>query len=340
MQQDCQTIRWMTNPIVFDAEKLDAHTWKLSARGYGWPTGVPDDYGNGVVFAAEADLIDIDDLSGSLAAESPLRTHTRTTTDIPEAGSTNPDNPDRLAIWTDCPHCARKHLLAAYALLTQGQDNDNRVSVGTFRLLLARAEIAITEAQSGDYVGNASLASGCLAAAECIAASKEAVHYTIDSQPLKLDLRLELRDVRLNVDKLNLESAITGLGRLLAEKDIEARAAAHLTEAYRELPSMWEDYLGYFRGGYQHSDRGLLLEMLVSTVREIEETYELGAGSGDPAPLGLNISAASIADANMKLMAATKILLTTPEGRAKVAAFGRVMGAAKKEAKKKRKTNG
>ncbi len=275
VQQDDQTIRWMTNPIVFDAEKLDAHTWKLSARGYGWPTGVPDDYGNGAVFAAEADLIDIDDLSGSLAAESPLRTHTRTTTDIPEAGPTNPDNPDRRAIWTDCPHCARKHLLAAYALLTQGQDNDNRVSVGTFRLLLARAEIAITEAQSGGYVGNASLASGCLAAAECIAA-----------QHLKLDLRHELRDVRLSVDKLNLESAITGLGRLLAEKDIEARAAAHLTEAYRELPSMWEDYLGYFRGGYQHSDRGLLLEMLVSAVRGIEETYELGAGSGDPkAPL-------------------------------------------------------
>lgn len=191
---------------------------------------------------------------------------------------------DKKAIWTDCPQCARKHLLVAYALLTQSMDNlDNSVSVGAFRLLLARAEIAITEAQAG-YVGNASLASGCLAAAECIAASKGAVQYMIDSQPLRLDLRLELRDVRLNVDKMNLESAITGLGRLLAANDIEARAAAHLAEARRELPEMWEDYLGSFRGGYRHSDRGILLEMLVSTVRQLEETYELGAGSGDSTP--------------------------------------------------------
>jgi hypothetical protein len=112
--------------------------------------------------------------------------------------------------------------------------------------------------------------------------------------------------------------------------------------------------------------------MLVSTVREIEETYELGAGSGDPKAMlipdeltekaydrtmtdlakqaaeqiekwisGPNLNAsARIADANRKLMAATKSLLTTPEGRAKVAAFGQVMEAAKKEAKKKRKTNG
>ena len=208
---------------------------------------------------------------------------------------------DKKAIWTDCPQCARKHLLAAYALLTQSGDNlDNSVSVKAFRLLLARAEIAITEARAG-YVGNASLASGCLAAAECIASSKDAVQYMIDSQPMNLNLRIELRDVRLNVDNMNLDAAITGIGRLLAANDIEARAAAHLTEAHRELPEMWEDYLGSFRCGYQHSDRGLLLEMLVSTVRQLEETYELGAGSGDPTPPNLNASA-EIFDANAKLM--------------------------------------
>jgi len=150
-------------------------------------------------------------------------------------------NTDKKSIWTECPHCARKHLLAAYALFTQNMDNlDNSILVGTFRLLLARAEITIAEAQAG-YTGNASLASGCLAAAECIADSKEAVHYLTISQPPKPNPRHELRDVRSYIDKMNLDAAIAGLSRLLAVNDTEARAAAHLAEARREWPEMWED---------------------------------------------------------------------------------------------------
>jgi len=248
-------------------------------------------------------------------------------------------NTDKKSIWTECPHCARKHLLAAYALFTQNVDNlDNSILVGTFRLLLARAEIAITEAQAG-YTGNASLASGCLAAAECIADSKEAVKYLTNSQPLKLSLRQELRGVRFDIDQMNLDAAIAGLSRLLAVNDIEARAAAHLVEARRECPEIWEDYLGDFRGGYRHSDRGHLLEMLVPTVRYLEETYELGTGSGNPTPPDLNASA-RVTDSNAKLMAATESLLATPEGRAEAAAFGQTMGAIRKEARKTRRTNG
>lgn len=178
---------------------------------------------------------------------------------------------DKKAIWTDCPQCARKHLLAAYALFTQDEPrtaDKNFVSVGAFRLLLARAEIALTEAQAG-YTGNASLASGCLAAAECIAA-----------QRLKPDLRHALRDVRLDVDKMNLESAITGLWTFLMVNDAEARAAAHLAEARREMPDLWDEALGDFSYGfYRCSDKAALLAALVARVRGIESLYELGAGS-------------------------------------------------------------
>jgi len=251
-------------------------------------------------------------------------------------------NTDKKTIWTECPRCARKHLLAAYALLTQG--DSNIVSVGAFRLLLARAEIAITEAQAG-YTGNASLASGCLAAAECTAA-----------RYLKPDLRHELRDVRLDVDKMYLESAITRLWHLLAMDDCESRAAAHLAEAHRELPAMWDKTLGLFRnGGYHYDDKQELLGAIITKVREIEETYELGTGlgtelgtelgtglgtrSGDPTPSDFNASA-QITDSNARLMAATESLLATSEGRAELAAFGQTMAAVQKEARKERGTNG
>jgi len=184
---------------------------------------------------------------------------------------TSPEGKDKKAIWTDCPQCARKHLLAAYALLTQDEPNkaDNGVvCAGAFRLLLARAEIALTEAQMG-YVGNASLASGCLAAAECISA-----------QHLKPDLRHALRDVRLDIDKMNLESAITGLWTFLMANDAEARAAAHLAEARRELPDMWDKALGDFSYGfYRCGDKAALLATIIAKVRELESLYELGAGS-------------------------------------------------------------
>jgi len=95
--------------------------------------------------------------------------------------------------------------------------------------------------------------------------------------------------------------------------------------------------------------------MLVSTVRYLEETYELGTGrgtelstelgtglgtgSGGPTPSDLNASA-RITDANAKLMAATESLLATPEGRAEVAVLGQTMAAVQKEARKEKGTNG
>jgi hypothetical protein len=177
---------------------------------------------------------------------------------------------DRRAIWTDCPHCARKHLLAAYALLTQ--DTGTEISVTACGLLLARSEILLGEAITGGYIGNAALAAGCLAAVEGVA------HTNFGEST-----RCQLRQIRLDLDALNLTEALFGLGRLLPTDMSGRHVAAHLTEARRELPELGDmPGIGTFDGGYRHTNCSELRDWLVKTVRQLEETYELGAGSGDP----------------------------------------------------------
>jgi hypothetical protein len=56
--------------------------------------------------------------------------------------------------------------------------------------------------------------------------------------------------------------------------------AAHLTEARRELPELGDmPGIGQLDGGYHHTNCSELRDWIVKTVRQLEETYELGAGS-------------------------------------------------------------
>ena len=196
---------------------------------------------------------------------------TTTTPDTPREEKVNPDNPDRKAIWTDCPHCARKHLLAAYAWLTQ--DTGGPLSVCPHGLLMARAKILLDEAITGGYVGNAALASGCIAAAESLS-------HKYCSQ----EVSQQFRAIRLHIDAMNLGVASAGLARILPEDQADRHAAAHLAEARRELPELGDSALGEdpglgrFDGGYFHPSRSALCCWLIKTVRQLEETYELGAG--------------------------------------------------------------
>lgn len=254
---------------------LDADGWR-EPNAKEWETPITKEEWNKRMMVSTISAFSTPSTSSTSSTSSTPSTRSTITGRAPQKRKEESTSGDKKAIWTDCPHCARKHLLAAYALLTQDggpkREPQGAISVNPFRLLLSRAKIALVEAQTGGYVGNASLASGCLAAAECFADHYLAIHQ-----------RHELRDVRMAVEQMNFVAALTELSRLMPVHDCEASAAAHLVEARRELVQISIDApgeeSGWHNGGYYHDCRGDVCAWIVKTVRQIEIDYELGAGS-------------------------------------------------------------
>jgi hypothetical protein len=178
---------------------------------------------------------------------------------------------DKKNIWDDCPACAYKHLTAAYALLTNGTPWGNFYVEAEIKLI-ARAVITCGEAMTG-YLGNAALASGCLAAAEGSyaghddpekAAEVRVVRMRLGAEPLTKDL---FRAVR---------------GLLPPDIQIEGCIAAHLAEAARELVDI-EKRISELNsvewntnGTFVCFSTSRLAAELVPIIRDVEETYELG----------------------------------------------------------------
>ena len=180
------------------------------------------------------------------------------TPEVPET----PGVPEaRRMIWGDCPACAYKHLAAAYAALTASPARGWR-HADPDEIMAARAFSLMREAFSG-YPGNVALACGCLANAELTA-------------ELNGSRRL-YRGVRLAI--------MNGDAAMLDETDAigfsaESLAAAHLTEALRELPELgdraqWGRWLT-FGGGLDCGNLEELLETLRRQLLWLSETYEIG----------------------------------------------------------------
>ena len=165
------------------------------------------------------------------------------------------DDKDKSMIWEDCPACAYKHLTAAYSSLTAA--DLVRPEVPTSEVYAARAVVAIRESQTG-YTGNLALAAGCLAMAECL---------NEEEAPAYRDARLALMEGRGTAE------ICFGIPRP------GAFAAAHFTEALRELPALAdrvqvEKYFsphGFKGGGLPEA-----LDMLREQIKWVSETYELG----------------------------------------------------------------
>jgi len=184
------------------------------------------------------------------------------TTPIPEnpGGKAPLGDKDPKLIWDDCPQCAMKHLSAAYASLTSGTPVRD---VADEDVYVARALIAIRESETG-YLGNLALAVGCLAMAELLAAGGNGGTYFRDARFRVLD-----RDYRHAREIINIPSA-------------GAFAAAHLTEAMRELPAITDRFQQerYFSDSGFHIDNvPETLDMLRKLIRWVSETYELMKGA-------------------------------------------------------------
>jgi hypothetical protein len=163
---------------------------------------------------------------------------------------------DKSLIWDDCPACAFKHLSAAYAALTAA--DLVRPEVPASEIYAARAVIAIRESQTG-YTGNLALAAGCLAMAECLNGG-EAEAYRL----ARLDLTTGARDTEL----------------YFSMPRPAAFAAAHFTEALRELPALADrmqvaKYLGAH--GFRCGTVSEMLDVLRTQILWLTEAYELEA---------------------------------------------------------------
>lgn len=171
---------------------------------------------------------------------------------------------NKAEIKRDCAECARKHLLAAYALT--GRDcGFSRLSARPAEVLLARAAIALCEAENG-YPAHAALAAGLLAAAEPM--------YRPDS-----GMPTALRSLRKRLDEGADRNGAVNIMLDMVSSDPVSWALAHLAEARREWPEGVE--------GAEDPVLGTADEVL-SAVRELETTYELvrdetpvGEGGGD-----------------------------------------------------------
>ena len=166
---------------------------------------------------------------------------------------------DKEYIWEECPACAYKHLTAAYAALTALADSECFATAA--EILAARAVIAAHEAEDG-YIGNADLAAGCLALAE-----------SLQNEPRAR--RKAWRDARLAI-----KDGATAMAGMLTHVTFAALAAAHITEALRELPALADrtftrDFLSY--GNFSPESVPALREWLRDSIRWTRKTYELGA---------------------------------------------------------------
>lgn len=175
---------------------------------------------------------------------------------------------DKKLIWRDCASCARKHLYAAYALLS-GYPEDSVPEwlddLVTWEVLAARGNILRSEEAAG-YLGNGGLADGCYAAAEVLAHAQGAGAACAEE-----DLRL----ARLTHDTFS--------GML----DAAPMAAAHLMEAVRELPDLNRKMVIS-----QTCDRVTVslfggtgvLDSIEKAARWVEDTFELTGAETAAAP--------------------------------------------------------
>ena len=163
---------------------------------------------------------------------------------------------DKNMIWRDCASCARKHLYAAYALLSGLRDD---YTEGTplkgyvWEVLAARGNILRSEEDAG-YKGNGGLADGCFGAAEVLA-------YRQSPQVPE-----------------NLRAARLHRGRYSYTLPETAMAVAHIIEAIRELPDLWHKLVPAYDGDtvsvtLYGADNAL--DAIESAARWVEATFEL-----------------------------------------------------------------
>lgn len=178
------------------------------------------------------------------------------TVPAPEPVTKAPEGPDKTVIWEDCPQCAYKHLAAAYAALTSGHDIGYAHASEVY---VARAVIGIRESGAG-YLGNLDLAAGCLAMAECESGVEAAEAGA-------------WRRARLALAKSPAEAEAE-----LVWPGASAFAAAHLTEALRELPELGDrvrmDWLT--PSGFDPDPLPELRDTIRKLLKWVRETYELG----------------------------------------------------------------
>jgi len=164
---------------------------------------------------------------------------------------------DRSMIWDDCAECAYKHLTAACAAFTAAGTAAPHVAPRD--VLTARAWILFGEAESG-YTGNADLAAGCLALAENLCDGFAEAS--------------DLRELRKRAFKANARDVWPGT-RMPA---MPAFAAAHFTEALRELPALAERFgpdCWTGDSGFNVTDSAAFLDALRINIKWVRETYEL-----------------------------------------------------------------
>lgn len=169
---------------------------------------------------------------------------------------------DRNMIWRDCPACARKHLLAAYALLSGFPEPEEggcgeTPGVDAALVLAARGNILRAEESSG-YGGNGALADGCFAAAEAYPAAPGA----------DAGFAGRAREARLSG------------GMYAGALPPAAYAAAHLAEALRELPDLGRRIFPAAGGDARTvtvrvGGAAGLLDAIESAARWVEDTFEL-----------------------------------------------------------------
>jgi hypothetical protein len=142
------------------------------------------------------------------------------------------------------------------------------ISADPAQIFLGRARIAEFESYTG-YPGNLSLARGCLAAIE-----------TDGTWPLT-ERRL-VRLARLCWDPGLVSPEQCDGGRHVP---VVAMAAAHLLEAIRELPDVWEHFqdMDLFDDGgrFACDERDELLNRVLTALRWVEMTYLPTAGEAN-----------------------------------------------------------
>lgn len=182
---------------------------------------------------------------------------------------------DRNMIWRDCPACARKHLLAAYALLSGFPEPEEggggeTPGVDAALVLAARGNILRAEESAG-YGGNGALADGCFAAAEAYPAAPGA----------DAGFAGRAREARL------------GGGMFAGALPAAAYAAAHLAEALRELPDLGRRVFPAAGGDARTvtvrvGGAAGLLDAIESAARWVEDTFELTGRETAADPAGKN----------------------------------------------------
>lgn len=158
---------------------------------------------------------------------------------------------DKRFIWEDCPACAHKHLTAAYAILTSVPFAKVPEA---WEIYAARANIAYREYCTG-YLGNLSLAIGCLHAAEG-----------------ERDLPEGYAEV-FRTTRLGWQSGVWKTEVYFPSPP--AFVFAHVTEALRELPSLWEAFEQVL-GGKVNDEGEDLRDTLRRSIHGLEELYCLG----------------------------------------------------------------